>query len=180
MGKRPGITFYFDDLPSIEQLENEVGEFFVGCMKYGETGEIPQFKGASRILWPMMKSKIDRDCKKYDETCKTNAYNRYKGICKDKGEVHLPQEEWEATVYSQRLTSVDGGQPSSPTGTGTEKETKTLTEKEEEDEKGAGEGSGGRRGRTNPLKPLEGDSDAEAEFEKIRQRKIQELEMMDR
>lgn len=48
-------------------------------------------------------------------------------------------------------------------------------EKENLVQESQGQGYGGKRGKTNPLKPLDGVSDAEAEFEKVRQRKIQEL-----
>lgn len=170
MAQWSGMKFYFDDIASIEQLEYaEVGEFFLGCMRYGATGEIPKFKGAARIIWPLIKTKIDRDHKKYDDTCQTNAYNRYKGVCAYKGETPLSQEEWETTIYLPRLTSVNECQPSSPNVTVDGNVNCTVNFTEDVD----GEGSGGRRGRTSTLHPLP--EDEEAKFERMKAERIDQL-----
>lgn len=178
MAQWPGIKFYFDDIPSIEMLGDEIGEFFLGCMKYGQTGEEPMFSGASRILWPMMKSKIDRDRKKYEDTCKTNAYNRYKGSCK--GEL-LSQDEWEEQIYLPRLTTVNDRQRSSPTvnvtgdvtgdvnvaGDENFDENFSFTENEKDDGKG-------KRGKPRALRPLPDDEDAR--FERRRAELLAQIE----
>lgn len=56
------VKAFFDWPEQMSALSDaEKGRLFVAILKYGETGEIPEMKGAERILFPVFKAQIDRD-----------------------------------------------------------------------------------------------------------------------
>lgn len=141
MAERPGIMFYFDLEPALSMLtDSEAGQLFRAAMEYGHFGVIPELAGMAAMAWAFVKPKIDRDNEAYRQKCKDNAYNRYKGVCKDRGEIPLSKEVWEERVYSPSLTLVDNGSNSSPTTEGTRTSKANSAPTAESAAEGAGKG----------------------------------------
>ena len=71
MGKqRPGVMIYFDIAHSINRLSNEErGILFSAIMEYGEFGTVPALDGMLAMAWDFIRPRLDRDAKKYEETC---------------------------------------------------------------------------------------------------------------
>lgn len=66
---RPGVLFRFELLDAIEQLDPaDAGRLFVGALRYGERGEMPNFQNPLlSIVWAMLKPSIDADGERYAE-----------------------------------------------------------------------------------------------------------------
>lgn len=179
MAERPGVMFYFDTMPAIKKMEpNDVYAVFMAGMEYGQFGVVPELDGVASIVWDLIKPKIDRDGEAYQKKVLQQTWKGY--IRHIENEADRPTfDEWYEGIYLPQLATASQSKPNQPTITTTPNTTTTpgtkLFSKVDVDGEGDGEGCGERRGRTSPLKPLDGVSDAEAEFEKIRQRKIQEL-----
>lgn len=68
------FNVYNSYIEAIETLsESECGRLFRALLIYNATGEVPEFKGSERYIFPMMKSQIDRDAKAYEAKCQRNA-----------------------------------------------------------------------------------------------------------
>lgn len=181
MAERPGVMFYFDTMPAIKKMEpNDVYAIFMAGMEYGQFGVLPELDGVASIVWDLIKPKIDRDGETYQRKVLQQTWKGY--IRHIENEADRPTfDEWYESIYLPQLATASQSKPNQPTTTTTPATTTISTTnssskiKGDVDGEGDGEGCRGRRGRTNPLKPLDGASEAEAEFEKIRQRKIQEL-----
>lgn len=48
-------------------------------LTYSTTGEIPEFEGNERYIWPTIQAQIDRDADAYQEKCAKNRANGAKG-----------------------------------------------------------------------------------------------------
>lgn len=177
MAERPGVMFYFDTMPAIKKMEpNDVYAVFMAGMEYGQFGVVPELDGVASIVWDLIKPKIDRDGEAYQKKVLQQTWKGYIRHIED--EKDRPTfEEWYEGIYLPQVATASQSKPNQPTTTTTPDITPTtnLSSNTEVDGEGAREGYGGRRGRTSPLKPLEGVLAADAEFDKIRQRKIQEL-----
>ena len=57
----------------------QVGRLVRAMMSYSQTGEIPQFKGAERMIWPTLQNQLDRDREAYDDRRRINSRNGSKG-----------------------------------------------------------------------------------------------------
>lgn len=57
----------------------QVGRLVRAMMAYSQKGEVPQFKGAERMIWPTLQNQLDRDRDSYDERRKTSIKNGAKG-----------------------------------------------------------------------------------------------------
>ena len=98
MAKRPGIMFYFDILSQFEELSvDEIGEIFLAMLKYGDTGELPEFQDrALRIVWADMQKYVDRDKIAYDKYIEQKQHAVYSREEKKKGLIPLKIDEWRA------------------------------------------------------------------------------------
>ena len=60
---------YYDWIPAFEALSPaELGRLAMCALKYSAHGEEPELGGSERYMWPLIKSQIDRDNAKYEET----------------------------------------------------------------------------------------------------------------
>lgn len=59
--------------------DEERGRIMTAMLRYAATGEIPDFSGSERYVWPLIKSQIDRDMAAYDQKCQRNRQNGAKG-----------------------------------------------------------------------------------------------------
>lgn len=67
---------YHSFLEDMEQLgDAERGRLFTALLEYSKTGTAPELRGNERILFPAMRGKIDRDRKRYEDTCQKNREN---------------------------------------------------------------------------------------------------------
>lgn len=92
----PGIMFYPELLPIFEEMPpEEVKEVIVAALQYG-TGIKPDAPSGntSKIVWTLLKPRIDANKEKYIETCNHRAYGKYEKDMKEKGKDPLPYEEW--------------------------------------------------------------------------------------
>ena len=80
---REYICLYFSYLDYIAPLNDEErGRLLTAILQYGATGEEPEMAGNERMVFPAIRSQIDRDAIKYGERCKRNSQNirnRWKG-----------------------------------------------------------------------------------------------------
>lgn len=109
MEKRPGFMAYFEEWNAIRNaVTPERGwRIFAACLQYAESGEETETEDDPIVsaFFQMLRPGIDRGKVSYDEACRKNRYNRYRGICKQKGYDPLSYDEW--------ITDIDGRQRSS-------------------------------------------------------------------
>lgn len=70
--KRPGFMIYFDDAQAwdVYLTDEELGQLFRAMLHYARDGIEPDSLPKHLMLsFCTMRGKIDRDCKKYSETC---------------------------------------------------------------------------------------------------------------
>ena len=131
MAERPGIMFYFDILNELEDFSSEeVGKLFLAAMRYGMTGDTPEFSDRGmKALWHTIAKSVDRDAVKFDKKILQRQYAGWKSAQKkaEAKEEDLPSfEEWKAnflrenapTVVNDRqrpLTTVNESQRNQPT-----------------------------------------------------------------
>lgn len=62
---------YNDYGESLEAFsDEEFGRLTRAMIRYNATGEVPEFTGNERFIWPMLQSQMDRDRKAYTENAK--------------------------------------------------------------------------------------------------------------
>jgi len=78
------VQIYFDFIENIESLSyEERGHLFTEILRYAKDGEIPEFFGNERFVFPSIKNQIDRDHSRYQEICAARSgYGRNGGIAK--------------------------------------------------------------------------------------------------
>lgn len=80
MAKMPYICLYLSYLDSFEELSDAArGKLLLAMLRYAHTGEGQKLTGDAKILWPMVRSQMDRDAEKYRDKCETNRLNGAKG-----------------------------------------------------------------------------------------------------
>ena len=112
--KQPGFMIYAEDWAAYTEDFNdeELGRMLRALLAYFDTQEQPSFSDRGmRQFFRLASRGIDLDIKRYNERCRQNAYNRYKGACKQQHEKPMSYEEW--------LTNVDDRGPSSTNVTNT-------------------------------------------------------------
>ena len=57
----------------------EIGRLVTAMLRYSQFGEVPEFSGNERYIWPTLKSKIDLDKDAYQLKCEKNRRNGKKG-----------------------------------------------------------------------------------------------------
>ena len=74
------VQIYFDFIENIESLSfEERGHLFTEILRYAKDGEIPEFFGNERFVFPSIKNQIDRDHSRYREICAARSENGQKG-----------------------------------------------------------------------------------------------------
>lgn len=97
---RPGTMIYFDWIPLVEQMTAEqTKDFILSSLLYARDGAQPDFQDQSlRLVWPLVKSKIDADEKRYTVVSKANSqkrrYGAYKAGRKKKGLDYMSFDDW--------------------------------------------------------------------------------------
>ncbi len=94
MGK-PGIMMYFEIYPCLEMMTRaEKGDLLEAMMLYGMTGETPKLSGNIKMLWPLLKDRVDRDTNRYNRVVIRNQYASYAKTAAKNGEEKLSYEQW--------------------------------------------------------------------------------------
>lgn len=112
--KQPGFMIYAEDWGQYTEdySDEELGQMLRALLSYFDTREQPSFSDRGmRQFFKQAAKGIDLDIRRYTDKCRQNAYNRYRGTCKQKHEKPLPFEQW--------LTTVDDGHQTSPIPTPT-------------------------------------------------------------
>ena len=174
--KQPGFMIYAEEWSTYAEdfSDEELGRMLRALLSYFNTQEQTDFadRGMRQFFRQAAKS-IDLDAERYALKCRQNAYNRYKGACRQQNKTPLDFEQW--------LTNVDDRQGPSPISiptsitninsqyskTNSQPSTSTPTYNPRA-ESGADFGAGGYR-------PL-----SEDEFEKKRERAIAALSAIGR
>ena len=78
------LKVFVDFAKDIEGLsDTEAGRLFRAMLKYADTDEEPNFRGAEKILWPVARKAIDNQRDAYNHMCEVNrrnVTNRYEPI----------------------------------------------------------------------------------------------------
>lgn len=82
---KPGVMIYFDTTPALMRLTlQECGQLFLSILTYAESGVISEYLDSPSvgmgIAWDLIKPSLDRDDKKYEDTCRKKRYATY---CRD-------------------------------------------------------------------------------------------------
>lgn len=73
---REYICLYFSYLDYIAPLNDEErGRLLTALLEYGATGQEPKMAGNERLVFPAIRSQIDRDTEKYKHQCARNSEN---------------------------------------------------------------------------------------------------------
>mgnify|MGYP005786596299 CR=1 FL=1 len=68
---RSSFVLYAEYMEHIELLNMEQrGELFTAIFLYTSTGQVPELDGATAMAFSFIRKQLDKDQKKYDETCK--------------------------------------------------------------------------------------------------------------
>lgn len=121
MADRPGFMIYADDwiTYSADYAPEEIGQMINALLAYFMTGEHTEFSDRGmRQFYRQATKAIDYDGARYIKKCEDNAYHRYTGICKQKGQTPLSREEWDERRIStdvnarqRTLTKMTNNQP---------------------------------------------------------------------
>lgn len=76
----PYVCLYTSYLHSLSPFtDEERGRIVMAMLYYSTTGEVPQFEGNERFIWPSLQTQIDRDIENYQAKCAKNRENGAKG-----------------------------------------------------------------------------------------------------
>ena len=99
MGK-PGIMMYFEIYPCLELMtREEKGDLLEALMYYGMTGKELELTGNLKLLWPLLKDRVDRDDNRYNRIVVRNQYASYVKSAQSKNQRTLSYEEWMEENY---------------------------------------------------------------------------------
>ena len=105
MSKKPGVMIYHDIKPSLELMTDEdCGVLFRAISEYSMNGTEPGLVGIPGAVFSFLRSKIDSDARKYEETC---IKRRYAVYCRDErnaGREPKSMESWERIDALRRIT----------------------------------------------------------------------------
>lgn len=109
---RPGVMFYLEHKDCVDELDDaEAGQLMKGMLEYVLTGTLPQFHGALKLVWLMIKPRLDHDAERYFKMCRQKSYAVYCREQDRKGLERLSFAEWETD------SSVSGDNCYDPTAT---------------------------------------------------------------
>ena len=91
-----GVILFPEFLPIFKDMSpEEVKEVIVTALEYNSGMTINEPSGsASRIVWTLLKPRLDANLENYRTTCDNRAYGRYCQVMRDKGQEPLSREEW--------------------------------------------------------------------------------------
>ena len=99
MSEKPGVMIYFDMLDCLKQMtDRQAGLLFRCILEYASTGKEPEIPDSLRIIWPMLRMRMDTDHQRYKLKVLKSRYAIYKRWAEKKEETVLPYEDW---VYRQ-------------------------------------------------------------------------------
>ena len=76
----PYICLYTSYLTSLAPYtDSQLGRLVRAMLTYRTAGEVPEFQGSERYIWPMLKDQLDRDLESYRQRCEKNRANAAKG-----------------------------------------------------------------------------------------------------
>ena len=76
----PYICLYTSYLTSLAPYtDSQLGRLVRAMLTYRTAGEVPEFQGSERYIWPMLKDQLDRDLESYWQRCEKNRANAAKG-----------------------------------------------------------------------------------------------------
>ena len=109
---KPGVMIYFDTTPALMRLTlQECGQLFLSILTCAESGVISEYLDSPSvgmgIAWDLIKPSLDRDDKKYEDTCRKKRYATYCRDIKKKLGVPLEFEDWVISVDSNNVGSSD-------------------------------------------------------------------------
>ena len=80
MSRLPYIKVFCDLADTLDEMpDNEAGRLFKALLKYGQSGEEIELRGAERYVFRMLKTQINRDCESYESICERNRKNGSNG-----------------------------------------------------------------------------------------------------
>ena len=80
MPEIPYVCLYSRYLQTLAPFTDaERGRIMTAMLTYSTMGEIPEFEGNERYIWPTIQAQIDRDASVYQEKCAKNRANGAKG-----------------------------------------------------------------------------------------------------
>lgn len=80
MAEKKSFQVYYDYEEHLELLsDEEKGRLLMAMLKYAKTGEVSDLEGATMMAFSFIRSQMDRDDAKYEETCRKNRKNGSKG-----------------------------------------------------------------------------------------------------
>lgn len=128
------VCLYISYSETLAPFSNEeIGKMVNAMLSYAATGEIPQFDGNERFIWPTLKAQIDRDEAAYQERCEKNRLNGAKGGRPTKNQTVIsetegfsekpkkPKEKEKEKEKEKKKESIEAGEPPpTPPNTGGE------------------------------------------------------------
>lgn len=94
MADIPYVCLYASYLESLSPFtDEECGRLVRAMINYAATGEVPQFEGNERFIWPSLQAQIDRDIEAYQAKCAKNRSNGSKGGRPPKNQTVIPETE---------------------------------------------------------------------------------------
>ena len=94
MAEIPYVCLYMSYLQSLSPFtDEERGRIVMAMLNYAATGEVPQFEGNERFIWPSLQAQIDRDIETYQAKCARNKVNGSKGGRPSKNPTVIPETE---------------------------------------------------------------------------------------
>ena len=94
MADIPYVCLYMSYLQSLSPFtDEERGRIVMAMLNYATTGEIPQFEGNERFIWPSLQAQIDRDIGTYQAKCSRNRANGAKGGRPPRNPTVIPETE---------------------------------------------------------------------------------------
>lgn len=94
MADIPYVCLYMSYLQSLSPFtDEERGRIVMAMLNYAATGELPQFEGNERFIWPSLQAQIDRDIETYQAKCARNKANGSKGGRPPKNPTVIPETE---------------------------------------------------------------------------------------
>lgn len=118
------VCLYISYSETLAPFSNEeIGKMVNAMLAYASTGEIPQFDGNERFIWPTLKAQIDRDEAAYQERCEKNRLNGAKGGRPPKNQSVIsetegfsekpkkPKEKEKEKEKEKKKESIEAGEP---------------------------------------------------------------------
>ena len=94
MAEIPYVCLYARYLQTLAPFTDaERGRIMTAMLVYFTTGEIPEFEGNERYIWPTIQAQIDRDVSAYQEKCAKNRANGAKGGRPPRNPTVIPETE---------------------------------------------------------------------------------------